>query len=71
MTMEHAIGTILILPEGVKVEVVRLKEVEGQHPCVGCYYDRDEYCLEPNHGCCRKNERTDRENIIYKEITED
>lgn len=58
--MEHAIGEVVTLPDGRKVEVVK-----GNAICTGCL------CEEENIEClgqCASWYRPDHKNIIYKEI---
>lgn len=62
--MEHAIGTKITL------EVVESNK-DGMHPCTGCFFDYENTCMLPGENICRKNSRSDRKNIIYKEIKED
>lgn len=60
--MEHAIGSIVNLPDGRKAEVV-----ESPCFCSGCVFlpVTAEECFE--YECLRKY-RSDHKNIIYKEI---
>ena len=63
--MEHAIGTIVTLPDGRKAEVV---EEIVQDSCEGCIYKNVD-C--PKDYCCNDSDRTDHKNIIYKEVKND
>lgn len=62
--MEHAIGSIVTLPDGRKAKVV-----EGEK-CKDCFLHDllvgDCHMME-----CRPNHRKDNKNIIYKEIKEE
>ena len=64
-TVERQLGEIVTLPDGRKAEVV-----EDNYDIVACavclMYDTIGAC--PN---CLPNERTDRKNIIYREIKEE
>lgn len=69
--MEHAIGSIITLPDGRKAEVV-----EFNHPwCGECVYHvtprgcLNPICSETNPtAACGALSRTDHKNIIYKEV---
>ena len=58
--MEHAIGSIITLPDGRKAEVV-----EGKCEDETCVlWDKIE-CVDK---CCYPDERADHKYIIYKEV---
>lgn len=64
--MEHKIGEIVTLLDGRKVEVV---EIPKDMPnCRGCIFCFDECFITPR---CEPWSRTDKKNIIYKEIKGD
>lgn len=67
--MEHKIGEIVTLPDGIKA-----KAVEQEGGCKGCVF-APSGCLQRYGrwliGRCTPYHRTDRKNIIYKEIKED
>lgn len=65
--MEHKIGEIITLPDGRKAEVVETPEDN----CGKCLFARAEEVLDCMDICdldCAALHRTDRKNIIYKEI---
>lgn len=66
--MEHAIGTLITLPDGRKAEVV-----EVDFTCIGCILYSDKcmnYKLNGIIGECSPK-RSDHKHIIYKEIKEE
>ena len=65
--MEHAIESIITLPDGRKAEVVEDNN-DVFVPCAGCAFDVYFNCQGL---ACIDDKRTDHKNIIYKEIKED
>ena len=63
--IEHKIGEIITLDDGREVKVV---EVDNSS-CRGCVFGGTD-CNDANYalGVCFWKDRTDRTNIIYKEI---
>lgn len=61
--MENKIGDIVTLPDGRKAEVVE----SDMATCDGCVY-QETYCLNLQLRNCGRRLRTDKKNIIYKEI---
>lgn len=65
--MEHAIGEIVILPDGRKAEVVEV--FNGK--CDGCVFKNCNFCHKRDYcisSPCSDEYRADKKNIIYKEI---
>lgn len=60
--MEDAIGKIVTLPDGRKARVTRHK---GCDKCVYYKKTHNDYCY---YVFCMAEERTDHNNIIYKEV---
>ena len=66
--MEHAIGEIVPLPNGRKVEVVEGKSCEGCAVCMEGMIACIKWTERGKIGTCFSIRRTDHKNIIYKEI---
>lgn len=68
--MEYEIGRVITLPDGRKVKVVEV--FNGK--CDGCLFKGCNYCHKRDYcisSPCSDELRTDKKNIIYKEIKED
>lgn len=68
--MEHAIGSIITLPDGIKVEVVEVSRTNG---CRSCLFEHGKYnCCKSSMrdiaGPCIDMSRSDRKYIIYRKI---
>lgn len=67
--MEHKIGTKITFPNG---DVVEVKE-EPESVCIGCIFDSLQCGVFRRFGIigeCEESYRTDKKNIIYKEVKE-
>lgn len=70
---EHKIGEEITVFDGKRTLKLKVTENTEKPQCFGCIFEPDAVtcsvlCLRGEIGKCFRNERSDRKNIIYKEV---
>ena len=63
------VGERFIIPDGDDGYLIEVKERDFHSSCDGCFFN-DFICLNIRYGYCDSERRSDKKNVIFKEVKE-
>ena len=67
---EFKVGERFIIPDDDDGYLIEVQERDFYSSCDGCFFFDDFTCINIRYGYCNSERRSDKKNIIFKEVKE-